>query len=215
IAPQWTIGPALDTAARGVLGDNVPEYSLAIWHGINTPLLMSLGGVVCGVLLYAGLRRLLELHAGVRQSQGRKLFHLNIEALLRFGRRFTHTVANGSMQRSLLWLLMVAVAAGAAPFVAAWGEPTQPVVFAGQPMVRLAWVLWWMLVCCALATLALYRHRLVAVLVMGGCGLAVSMTFVALSAPDLALTQLLVELVTVALMRSEERRVGEGGTCGG
>src|SRR5690606_14009865 len=52
IAPQWTIGPALATAARGVLGDAVPEYSLAVWHGINTPLLMSFGGVVCGVLLY-------------------------------------------------------------------------------------------------------------------------------------------------------------------
>ncbi|TWT18678.1 monovalent cation/H+ antiporter subunit A [Luteimonas marina] len=200
VAPQWTIGPALATAARGVLGDALPEYSLAVWHGVNTPLLMSLGGVVCGVLLYLGLRRLLDLHAIVRHSQGRKLFHLNIEALFRLGRRFTHTVANGSMQRSLLWLLMVAIAAGAAPFVAAWGEPQQATVFAGQPMVRLAWVLWWLLVCCAFATLALYRHRLLAVLVMGGCGLAVSMTFVALSAPDLALTQLLVELVTVALM---------------
>ncbi|MEN1941563.1 monovalent cation/H+ antiporter subunit A [Luteimonas sp. MJ246] len=200
MAPQWTIGPFLQTAARGVLGDALPEYSLAVWHGINTPLLMSLGGVVCGVLLYLGLNRVLDLHAIVRQSQGRKLFHLNIEALFRLGRRFTHTIANGSMQRSLLWLVLVAIAAGAAPFIAAWGDPDVPTVFAGQPMVRLAWVLWLMLVCCAFGTLALYRHRLLAVLVMGGCGLAVSMTFVALSAPDLALTQLLVELVTVALM---------------
>src|SRR5690606_1757847 len=200
VAPQWTIGPALATAARGVLGDALPDYSLAVWHGINTPLLMSFGGVVCGVLLYMGLRRLLDLHAIVRQSQGRRLFHLNIEALFRLGRRSTHAVANGSMQRSLLCLLLVAVAAGAAPFVAGFGEPAPEVAFAGQPMVRLAWVLWLMLVACALATLALYRHRLLAVLVMGGCGLAVSMTFVALSAPDLALTQLLVELVTVALM---------------
>src|SRR5690606_12772095 len=200
IAPQWTVGPTLETAARGVLGDALPVYSLAVWHGINTPLLMSLGGVVCGILLYLGLNRVLDLHAIVRQSQGRKLFHLNIEALFRLGRRFTHTVANGSMQRSLLWLVLVAIAAGAAPFIASWGEPRHETVFIGQPMVRLAWVLWLLLVACALGTLALYRHRLLAVLVMGGCGLAVSMTFVALSAPDLALTQLLVELVTVALM---------------
>src|SRR5690606_34617608 len=197
---QWTVGPALETAARGVLGDALPSYSLAVWHGINLPLLMSLGGVVCGVLLYMGLNRVLDLHAIVRQSQGRRLFHLNIEALFRLGRRFTHAVANGSMQRSLLWLVLVAIAAGAAPFVAGWGQPRAEVAFASQPMVRLAWVLWLLLVSCALATLALHRHRLLAVLVMGGCGLAVSMTFVALSAPDLALTQLLVELVTVALM---------------
>src|SRR5690606_25863141 len=157
-------------------------------------------GVVCGVLLYLGLNRVLDLHAIVRQSQGRRLFHLNIEALFRLGRRFTHTVANGSMQRSLLWLVLVAIAAGAAPSVAAWGEPRPAVAFVSQPMVRLAWVLWLLLVCSALATLALYRNRLLAVIIIGGCGLAVSMTFVALSAPDLALTQLLVELVTVSLM---------------
>src|SRR5690606_3420672 len=133
VAPQWTIGPLLKTAARGVLGEAVPDYSLAVWHGVNVPLLMSLGGVVCGVLLYLVLNRVLDLHAVVRQSQGRKLFHLNIEALFRLGRRFTHTVANGSMQRSLLWLVLVAIAAGAAPFIAAWGDPDVPTVFAGQP----------------------------------------------------------------------------------
>src|SRR5690606_28575728 len=77
IAPQWTIGPFLQTAARGVLGDALPEYSLAVWHGINTPLLMSLGGVVCGVLLYLGLNRVLDLHAIVRQSQARRLAELH------------------------------------------------------------------------------------------------------------------------------------------
>src|SRR5690606_30368783 len=115
----------------------------------------------------------------VRQSQGRRLFHLNIEALFRLGRRFTHTVANGSMQRSLLWLVLVAIAAGAAPFVAAWGEPRSAVAFVSQPMVRLAWVLWLLLVCSALATLALYRHRLLAVSILGGRGLAGSLTVAA------------------------------------
>lgn len=224
VAPQWTVGPLLATAARGVLGDAVPAYSLSIWHGFNMPLLMSLGGVACGVALYFGLRRVLDLHAIVQRSQGRRLFHLNIEALFRLARRFTHTIANGSMQRSLLWLVLVAIAAGAAPFIAGWDEPREALVYETRPMVRLAWVLWLMLVGCALATLALYRQRLLAVLVMGGCGLAVSMTFVALSAPDLALTQLLVELVTVALMllglhylpkdspppRSMPRRVRDG-----
>src|SRR5690606_32075477 len=67
-------------------------------------------------------------------------------------------------------------------------------------MSRLAWVLWVLLVGSTLATLGRYRYRLIAVIVMGGAGLAVSMTFVALSAPDLALTQLLVEMVTLALL---------------
>src|SRR5690606_27508799 len=45
-----------------------------------------------------------------------------------------------------------------------------------------------------------YRQRLLAVLLVGGVGLMVALAFVFLSAPDLALTQLLVEMVTLVLM---------------
>ncbi len=204
VAPAWTIAPVLAQGAQGVLGDAVPNYSLAVWHGINLPLLMSLGGVVGGVLLYLGIRRLLDLHAVVIRSLGRRLFHVNIEVLFRVARRFTHTIANGSVQRSMLWLVLAAIAAGSAPFLTGEGgfaAGMEPVVREGpEAMARLAWVLWLLLVGSTLAVLALHRYRLLAVLVAGGAGLAVSMTFVALSAPDLALTQLLVEMVTLSLL---------------
>ena len=165
---------------------------------------MSIAGVVGGVILYSGLRRLFDLHAIVRGSPGRRLFWVNVEALFRMARRFTYSLANGSVQRSMLWLIVAAVAAGLAPFLAngmAGLLDPAPLVRAGsQPMNRLALVLWVLLVGCTLATLALYRYRLLAVIVIGGVGLAVSLTFVALSAPDLALTQLLVEMVTVSLL---------------
>src|SRR5690606_5310321 len=201
VAPQLMVGPLLGAATQGVLGPATPEYSLSVWHGFNLPLAMSLAGVVGGVILYSGLRRLFDLHAIVRSSLGRKLFWINVEALFRTARRFTHSIANGSVQRSMLWLVLAAVAAGLAPFVAngmAGLLDPAPLVRAGSPpMTRLALVL---LVGCTLATLALYRYRLLAVVVIGGVGLAVSLTFVALSAPDLALTQLLVEMVTVSLL---------------
>ena len=41
ICPQHTIGPFLDSAARALLGTHVPEYSLAVWHGVTLPLIMS------------------------------------------------------------------------------------------------------------------------------------------------------------------------------
>jgi len=43
-------------------------------------------------------------------------------------------------------------------------------------------------------------HRLVALILMGGAGLVTCLTFVWLSAPDLALTQLVVEVVTTVLI---------------
>ena len=57
IVPALTIGPYLRTAAVAVLGPRTPDYSLAVWHGVNTPLVMSLVALAGGVALYALLSR--------------------------------------------------------------------------------------------------------------------------------------------------------------
>ncbi|KAF1694635.1 monovalent cation/H+ antiporter subunit A [Pseudoxanthomonas koreensis] len=198
IFPAWTVAPVLHAGASSILGEAMPSYSLAIWHGFNKPLLMSMAGTVGGIVLYFGLRRLLDLHAIVRQSRARNLFRWNMEALYALAERFTSRLANGSLQRSLVWLVLAALFAGAAPFAAGVSPPLQ--WRAPQPMPLLGWLLWLVLVACTLWTLRLYRQRLLALIVLGGAGLVVSLTFVFLSAPDLALTQLLVEMVSLALM---------------
>ena len=50
VAPAWSIGPLLAAAATPVVGGVLPEYSLAVWHGFNLPLMMSfvaLAGGAC------------------------------------------------------------------------------------------------------------------------------------------------------------------------
>ena len=198
IAPAWTIAPALEAAARGVLGPELPYYSLALWHGLNLPLLISLGGIVGGVVLYFGLRRLFNVHAIARRAFGRHLFRINTRAVLGVARRFTFKVTNGSLQRSLWWVVVAVVALGLVPAVP--GLLASLEAGAGQPMPPIGWALCALLLAATAATVALHRQRLVALIVVGAVGLGVSVVFVFLSAPDLALTQLLVEMVTVALM---------------
>jgi multicomponent K+:H+ antiporter subunit A len=91
----------------------------------------------------------------------------------------------------------VALAAGALPFLRSGDAgpigpmtPVGPIVIAIVAMAALF----------AIAAAVAYRQRLVALLLIGAVGLVVAWIFVYLSAPDLALTQLLVELVTVILM---------------
>ncbi len=196
--PAWTVAPVLHAGASAILGDATPAYSLAVWHGFNLPLMMSLCGIAGGIALYFGLRRLLDLHQVVRISQGRHLFRWNMEALYALAERFTSRLANGSLQRSLVWLVLAALFAGAAPFVTGVSPPLE--WRAPQPMPPLGWLLWLVLVACTAWTLRLYRQRLLALIVLGGTGLMVSLAFVFLSAPDLALTQLLVEMVSLALL---------------
>jgi multicomponent K+:H+ antiporter subunit A len=56
IFPAQSVGPLLAAAALPVVGGTLPEYSLAIWHGWNAPLIMSLVAMSCGIVLYLLLR---------------------------------------------------------------------------------------------------------------------------------------------------------------
>jgi multicomponent K+:H+ antiporter subunit A len=103
------------------------------------------------------------------------------------------------LQRSLFWLIVVSMVAAALPFV---GRLSLEIAHlpAPQSMPLLGWLLWTVLVSGAIGTVLVHGKRLTALIVIGSVGLMVSLLFVYLSAPDLALTQLLVEMVTIALM---------------
>src|SRR5690606_5896325 len=197
--PGLTVEPVLKTAVSGVLGPVAPDFSLAVWHGWNLPLAMSIAGVVGGLLFYFALRRLFALHDAMLRTWGRHLFHLNVEKLFNAAWRYTGRVAAGGIRRSLFWMIVVVLVVGAMPFL---GE--QATLLAGlpgpRPMPPLGWLLWAVLVGATLATVAWHGKRLTALIVIGATGLMVSIAFAMLSAPDLALTQLLVEMVTIALM---------------
>src|SRR4051812_669696 len=57
--PALTIGPILDAAVASILGADAPEYSLAVWHGFTTPMMMSLAALGGGALLYVALKNYL------------------------------------------------------------------------------------------------------------------------------------------------------------
>src|SRR5690606_21768520 len=197
--PELVVGPYLGAAVVGTLGDAAPQYALKVWHGFNRPLMMSMLGVVGGVALYFGLRRLFDIHAAILRSQGQRFFHVNVEGLFTLARGLTEWVVAGGLRRSLFWLLLVAMAMGAAPFLAdlpgALEDPLEP-----QPTALMGWVVWAVLVVATLATVMMHGKRLTALIVIGAVGLMVSLVFVYLSAPDLALTQILVEMVTIAML---------------
>jgi multicomponent K+:H+ antiporter subunit A len=89
-------------------------------------------------------------------------------------------------------LVLALLAARGVPL--AWGERER---LSASP----AFVLLWMIgAVCALGTAVMAKfHRLVAITLMGGAGLVTAVTFVWFSAPDLALTQIVVEVVTTTL----------------
>jgi multicomponent K+:H+ antiporter subunit A len=197
ILPQWTIGPLLAMGAQGALQGQLPEYELAIWHGLNLPLLFSVAGVAGGVAIYYALKRGVNLHRIEVHSLGKRVFDAIVRRTVDLARRVTRTLENGSLQRYMLLLVVAALALGASPLLDAGpGFGTRPKTAAG-----IAEVLAIALIAAGLAgLLRWHQERLLAVVLIGAVGLGVSLLFVLLSAPDLALTQLLVEICSVLLL---------------
>jgi multicomponent K+:H+ antiporter subunit A len=207
--PAATIGPVLKVAAQAALwgapGLPLPDFKLAIWHGLNLPLVMSLMAVLGGTLLYFGLQRFINLHRIVDlpllwKRTGRDTF-LALAALgTGAARGVTSALQTGSLQRYLMLLVAMALAAGAWPFL----RPGAPA--SGVPALHLEGLNLGVALIGAIGLVAtvgvvrLHRRRMAALMLLGVVGLVVCLAFVHLSAPDLALTQLLVEMVSIMLM---------------
>ena len=209
LLPALTVGPALKVAAQAALwgtpGLPLPDFTLAIWHGLNLPLLMSLAAVAGGLLLYFGLQRFINLHRVVHlplglKRGGRDAFLALTEAGVAAAGSLTAALQTGSLQRYLALLLTMALAAGFWPFLreGAWPAGARPLHLAG--LTAGSAIVAAIGIAATVGVVVAYRHRLVALLLLGVVGLVVCLAFVHLSAPDLALTQLLVEMASIVLM---------------
>ena len=201
IFPQWSIGPALDVAARPVVGGAMPPFSLAIWHGFNKPLVMSLIALGGGIALYLLLRRGVVAgrfkHAPLLGLNGQRLFESTLYGLDRLSRWALAVLSTYRLQPQMLLMVLAAIVFASVALWAggiSWGD---------RPRVpgNLEFTLLWVLGCVAALAAANQAkfHRLAALILLGAVGLAVSLTFLWFSAPDLALTQLTVEVVTTVL----------------
>ena len=203
VAPAWSVGPMLAAAAIPVVGGVLPEYSLAVWHGFNLPLVMSLVALAGGAALYllqrgrratGGLTRTPVLHV----LDGQRIFENLLARLSELGRHGRRILATNRLQTQLLLMVCVALAGAGA---ALWFEPVErgerpPLPF--SPMFAMTWIIGG--VCALAAAWQAKFHRLASLMLAAGAGLICCVTFIWFSAPDLALTQLVVEAVTTVLI---------------
>ncbi len=199
IFPAQTVEPLLAIAASAVLQGPLPPHNLAIWHGFNPALWMSFVALTGGAALYWGRKPLFALHDRFNERwQGKAIFDASMAALLSIARRITCWLDTGSLQRQLMLFVVSALVLGGA------GLALSPAPLTGsRPLLPLDFVSLTAAVTLMLVTLAatvLHRQRLTALILTGAVGLIVALVFVKFSAPDLALTQLSVEVVTVILL---------------
>ena len=175
---------------------------LSIWHGFNAPLIMSLIALVGGSLFYFALAkngrlRKIDLDPYLGQFQGKILFDLFLKHLLLTSRKIKRLTETGSLQNYLLLIVLFSLFMVSLPLF------NQGLSTGTRELTHAPWVavvLWLTLFSACWMMLWFHHERIKAVLISGAVGLVVTMVFVALSAPDLALTQITVDVVTTVLL---------------
>lgn len=200
IAPAISVGPVLEAASLQAVGGPLPAYSLKLWHGVTPALWMSALALVGGSLVYAALRFTRERRRSqptVTGLDGGRMFATVLAWLTLVSRRVQRRLLRAGLQRQVLALVLVTFTVGASTLWDGIGEGDRPLVRL-SPIFVAVW-----LVGGGAAVAAAWQakfHRLAALMLAGTAGAATSITFIWFSAPDLALTQLSVEVMTTMLL---------------
>ena len=197
VFPTISVGPLLYSAASATLGGNVPDYQLAVIHGFNLPLLMSFMAFFGGLLMYSQRKRFFKFHARFREVDGKAVFENLVSKFVSKANQFTGWLENGSLQRYAMLLVVSVIAVTVMPLIDngfSIGENGLSTI--DWPTGIAACVL----IISALATAVWHRERFYALVLLSVVGLTVALAFARFSAPDLAMTQLSVEVVTIVLL---------------
>ena len=189
---KWLVAP-------GSSLDQEAVSKLALWPGLNTPFVMSI--VVLAVGATVGMLVPL-VQKGSTASIGESVFDRVYDSVIGSAKRVTSVVQSGSLPAYVAVVIAIVGAAitvslvtgGDLPTITRFSESWVQVVIAALTVAFTLGVV-------------MVRLRFTAALLLGGVGFGVAMLFVLHGAPDLALTQLLVETLTIVVFLLAMRRM--------
>jgi multicomponent Na+:H+ antiporter subunit A len=196
--PSLIATPLLAPAASAALGEPV-KVELALWPGVTPVLLLSFGVLgVGGLLLWQVARvrawgRWLKPLAELGPSRWYDGALAGLNSLARWQ---TRVVQNGYLRLYLIVILLTAVALSGAALLGRGPAPLPDFTVPAERLFMLG-ILGLIVVAAVATTLA--QSRLAAVASLGVAGFGIAIVYVLFSAPDLAMTQILVDILTVVL----------------
>ena len=192
------IADVLLTPAAAAVHPAASPVSVVLWHGVNAPLLLAAAATAAGLLLYRSRSRWSTLAASagrVTVLQASAWYRGFLRAMVAVATWQTRVLQNGYLRvyvmvilLTLVTLLLVAKSWGGDltfaihPFDFAVYEVTVAVLIVMASFVAVS-----------------SRTRLGSIAALGAVGYSVALTYIIFSAPDLAMTQFVVETLTVIL----------------
>jgi multicomponent Na+:H+ antiporter subunit A len=203
LAEVWLI----DAAVQAVSGAAVP-VNLYLWGGFTPALLASLLTVALGVFFYlqrTRLRRRLSLWRVLWRVSGDMIWDRLLKRVFAFAVQVADRFQHGSLRQHISWLVLAIAGFALIGVVASTGdELVWPEV--ASP-VNVAALLGCLLAVAGAMGAAVMPGRVALVATLGASGLGLAMVFLASRAPDVAITQLMVETLTVIFLALVLRRL--------
>ena len=197
LMPGPIAGPLVALTAGAVIGGPVPEHHLALWHGVTPALVMSLIAFAAGAALFLAFRPAQALRARLPRFEAKDMFEQVTGGLVVVCRRTLGLLHDGALPRYLGVILATLVAVGGYGFWSAThGAGTRPPLPVSVPAVTAFLAL----ALASGAVLLFHGERLTSLILTGVVGVVVALAFLQFSAPDLALTQISVDVVTTILL---------------
>lgn len=195
--PQSAAQPWLAAAAAAVL-KRPAALDLALWHGWNPVLVLSivtsLGGLGLCALRTPARHALARLDLGARLGP-EKAYGVLLNGLNSLARRQTAFLQSGYLRRYLLIVIVVTLAAVGLPLFAI-GELKLVIDLQGTRFYELGLAV--LIVAASLAA-TFSSSRLGAIAALGVVGYGIALLYILFGAPDLAMTQFLIETLMVIL----------------
>ncbi|GGC89899.1 putative monovalent cation/H+ antiporter subunit A [Vreelandella lutescens] len=198
LAPAMLGADAMLTSAATAVSGGALPVSLSLWYGVNVALIMSVVSLILGFLLFKrwdSVRGQLARLAPVMRYGPEAGYEGLMNGIVRFSEWQTRLLQNGYMRNYILVMLVV--------LIALIGNS---ILLRHSPQLALTLDVRFheVIVVATMAMGALFatisRSRLGAVVSVGIMGFSIALIFILFSAPDLGITQLLVETMTVILL---------------
>lgn len=177
---------------------------LALWHGVNAPLLLSIAAIASGIAIAVALGRR-DRARGAHEEWASPVTGVGVvqgihDGIISFGRRVGDLTRHDSTagQLAVPFVIIGAAALTTPLFWQGVGDYSSSTLLDGILLVVVA---------AGIVAIVRARTRLGGVIASGVVGFAVVLSYFALGASDVALTQLLVEVLTVVVMILVLRRM--------
>ena len=191
------VSPLINTVMASILPGMEFDVQIYFWHGFTPELFMTIGVIIVGVLLYKFMPKWTGVYTRMPERFSLNSAYDNgLAAIQKGANRFTNAYMTNSIRTYLIYIFVFFIFILGTTLIVknAFTIDTSNVADIHAFEVVLVAII-------AVGSISILfaKSRMTAIILLGAVGYSVSLFYAIFRAPDLALTQLVIETVSVAL----------------